>query len=199
MSFHTLVRKAREYYHENGLRDTLQMSYRYTVWRLSGLAFLLKNGSAIRESGTGLKIRGDVDVLGSSEGSMSIGNNVEIAGDFGRSTFFKIGGDLKIADEVFINRGCEIYATTEVVFEYDATVAPGVVVRDSDMHAVDEGEVERAPVKIKRRAWLGTQCIILKGVTVGEDAVVGAGSVVTKDVPPGSIVAGNPAKIIREL
>jgi galactoside O-acetyltransferase len=66
------------------------------------------------------------------------------------------------------------------------------------MHAVDKGEVERGPVEIERGAWLGTQCIVLKGVTVGEEAVVGAGSVVTKDVPPGSVVAGNPAKVIRE-
>jgi galactoside O-acetyltransferase len=59
--------------------------------------------------------------------------------------------------------------------------------------------VIRKPVKIEDKVWIGFNSIILKGVTVGEGAIVGAGSVVTKDVPPYTIVAGNPARIIREL
>lgn len=59
-------------------------------------------------------------------------------------------------------------------------------------------------VKISRlticdKSWIGFNSILLKGITVGEGAIVGAGSVVTKDVPPWTIVAGNPAKIIREI
>jgi acetyltransferase-like isoleucine patch superfamily enzyme len=56
-----------------------------------------------------------------------------------------------------------------------------------------------APILIKRGAWVGARSIILKGVTVGEGAVVGMGSVVTSDVPPRTIVAGNPARVIREI
>lgn len=59
--------------------------------------------------------------------------------------------------------------------------------------------VIRKPVKINNKAWIGFNSIILKGITIGEGAIVGAGSVVTKDVPPYTIVAGNPAKIISEL
>ena len=55
------------------------------------------------------------------------------------------------------------------------------------------------PVRICRKAWIGAGATILPGVTVGENAVVGAGSVVTRDVPPMTIVAGNPAKIIRKI
>ena len=56
-----------------------------------------------------------------------------------------------------------------------------------------------APVTIKTGAWIGAGCIILAGITIGENAVVGAGSVVTKDVEPYTVVAGNPAKLIRKL
>lgn len=59
--------------------------------------------------------------------------------------------------------------------------------------------VKICPVKICNKVWIGFNSIILKGVTIGEGSIVGAGSVVTKDVPPWTIVAGNPARIIREI
>ncbi|MGC8751800.1 DapH/DapD/GlmU-related protein, partial [Hydrotalea sp.] len=58
-------------------------------------------------------------------------------------------------------------------------------------------KVKSSPIKIADKAWIGFNVIILKGVTIGEGAIVGAGSVVTKDVPPYAVVAGNPAKIIK--
>ncbi len=63
----------------------------------------------------------------------------------------------------------------------------------------DWENVKISPIKIYDKVWIGFNAIILKGVTIGEGAVIGAGSVVTKDVPPWTIVAGNPARIIREL
>ena len=59
--------------------------------------------------------------------------------------------------------------------------------------------VKKSPVIIEDKVWIGTRSIILKGVTVGEGAIVGAGSVVTKDVQPWTVVAGNPAQKIKEL
>lgn len=199
MSLGSLARKARHYHRENGTQETLRMSRRYTSWRLQAMRFLLQNRSKIGEVGSALKIRGDVRLRASPEGTVTIGDNVELVGTLGRSTFFKVGGTLEIADEVFINRGCEIYATTDVTLGYDATLAPGIVIRDSDMHAVDSGTVQRGAVKIGPGAWIGTRSIVLKGVTVGKNAVVGAGSVVTRDVPPETVVAGNPAEVVREL
>lgn len=61
---------------------------------------------------------------------------------------------------------------------------------------IDLGDM---PVTIRQDAWIGAHSLVLRGVTIGEGAIVAAGSVVTKDVPPFTIVAGNPAKIVREL
>jgi len=65
--------------------------------------------------------------------------------------------------------------------------------------ALDWDAVGKAPVSIGDKCWIGAKSIILKGVRIGEGAIVGAGSVVTKNVPPWTIVAGNPARVIREL
>lgn len=199
MSLGSLAEKVRHYYRENGTQETLRMSRRYASWRLQAVRFLLRNRGKMGKVGSALKIRGDIRLRASTEGTVTIGDNVELVGTLGRSTFFKVGGTLEIADEVFINRGCEIYATTDVTLGYDATLAPGIVIRDSDMHAVGGGTVQRDAVKIDPGAWIGTRSIVLKGVTVGKNAVVGAGSVVTRDVPPETVVAGNPAEVVREL
>lgn len=98
----------------------------------------------------------------------------------------------------------------------DVMISWGVTITDHNSHSLkfpdraldiqdwargwkDWKKVKAAEVKICDKSWIGFNSIILKGVTVGEGAIVGAGSVVTKDVPPWTIVAGNPAKIIREL
>ncbi|MXR41864.1 acetyltransferase [Halobaculum sp. WSA2] len=175
------------------------MSGRYVLWRLAGARFLWKHKKTITGSREGLKIRGDVRLLDSGAEQVVFGNRVELVGNLGQPTFFKVAGRLTVHDDVFINRGCEIYAATEVVLKEDATLAPGVVIRDSDVHAVGDGAVEKRPVTVGESAWLGTRSIILKGVTIGDNAVVGAGSIVTDDVPPNTVVAGNPAKVVKEL
>ena len=98
----------------------------------------------------------------------------------------------------------------------DVLVSFGVTITDHNSHAIDfenrkedglkwlKGEKDWAlvsirPVAIHSKAWIGMHVIILKGVTVGEGSVVGAGSVVTRDVPAWSVVAGNPARVIRKL
>lgn len=63
----------------------------------------------------------------------------------------------------------------------------------------DWSVVKTAPIHINEKVWIGMNAIILKGVTIGEGAIVGAGSVVTKDVPPWTVVAGNPARVVKKL
>ena len=72
------------------------------------------------------------------------------------------------------------------------------MIRDSDNHTiVRDGYTPTAPIKIGNHVWIGVNCTILKGVTIGDGAIIAAGSVVTKDVPAHSLVGGVPAKVIR--
>jgi acetyltransferase-like isoleucine patch superfamily enzyme len=74
-----------------------------------------------------------------------------------------------------------------------------VQVLDNDFHAITVDGTQqpsKASVVIGDRVWVGTRAVILKGVTIGDGAIVAAGAVVTKDVPPGAIVAGMPAKVV---
>lgn len=116
-----------------------------------------------------------------NNGTIKIGNNVGISNSslFAREC-------IEIEDDVWIGACCRIY--------------------DNDFHSVYYDErmngnvgIKTKKVLIKRGAFIGADCIILKGVTIGEKSVIGAGSVVTKSVPDGEIWAGNPAVYIRRV
>jgi acetyltransferase-like isoleucine patch superfamily enzyme len=77
-----------------------------------------------------------------------------------------------------------------------AAIAKGVVIRDSDSHHIDS-KPSTAPIHIGRHVWIGTNAIVLKGVTIGDGAVVAAGAVVTKNVPARALVGGVPAKVLK--
>ena len=80
----------------------------------------------------------------------------------------------------------------------NAHIAREAVIRDYDGHYIEETAYRTAkPVTIGDNVWIGYRAMILKGVTIGNNSVVAANSVVTKDIPANCIVAGNPAKIIR--
>ncbi len=132
----------------------------------------------------------------------------------GRLVFDRENACISIGKRVFMNG--LLIAAENISIGDDVLIAWGVTIIDHNSHstsfsnrskdAVDwqVGEknwnsVKIASVKISNKVWIGFNCIILKGVTIGEGAVIGAGSVVTKDVPDWHIVAGNPARIIREI
>lgn len=111
-------------------------------------------------------------------------------------------GCINIGDYVLISPGCRISACHEVVIEDSVMMANGVYITDSDWHQMyDRASRAKAvtPVRIRKNAWLGDRCTILKGVTVGENAVVAANAVVTRDVPDNVVVAGNPAMVVKQL
>lgn len=87
----------------------------------------------------------------------------------------------------------------KIVLGDGVVVSENVTFRDSDNHIINqENGVQSAPIIVKNHVWIGLRATILKGVTIGEGAIVAANSVVTKDVPPHSLVAGIPAKVIKE-
>jgi acetyltransferase-like isoleucine patch superfamily enzyme len=121
--------------------------------------------------------------------SIVIGRNTSIG-----NSLIASATQIEIGDDVFISWGCTI-------FDHDSH-ALGWKHRQQDIGGHDEKDwthVAIEPVQIGNKSWIGINAIILKGVQVGEGAVVAAGSVVTKRVPPWTIVAGNPAKAIREI
>lgn len=120
--------------------------------------------------------------------------------------FLKCVGDdpsLVIGDFVFIGAGAEIDVAQVVAIGAHTLIAPGVFITDhahnkSRGQRLDEQGIQSAPVRIGSDVWLGARSIVLAGVTIGDGAIVGAGAVVTKDVPPYAIMAGVPARQIGE-
>lgn len=99
----------------------------------------------------------------------------------------------------FINSDVKIRCFESITIGEGAKIAHDVTIMDGDGHTVEyEGYIGKKPIVIGNHVWIGTKSIILKGVTIGEGAIVAAGSVVTRDVPAHSIVAGNPAKVLKE-
>ncbi len=111
------------------------------------------------------------------------------------------GGSLEIGDNVFINYGSSLVSTKRVRVGNDCLIGTHVQVMDSDFHRVEDKSWDPSgqPIVLEDRVWLGNRSIVLKGVTIGHDAVVAAGSVVTRDVPPRTVVAGVPARVVREF
>ncbi|QRR00724.1 DapH/DapD/GlmU-related protein [Dyadobacter sandarakinus] len=106
-----------------------------------------------------------------------------------------------LGKNVFINHACSFLDLGGILIEDDVQIGPRVNIT-SENHPLDPGDRKALilkPVVIKRNAWIGAGATILPGVTVGENAVVAAGAVVSRDVPAGAVVAGVPAKVVKQL
>ena len=133
-------------------------------------------------------------------GQISIGERVHI----GESNFISIDS-IEIGNDVTIAWGCLFYdhnshsvnwneRAEDTLREIEDIKLYGNPIKNKDWSVV-----KHKPIIIKDKVWIGADCKILKGVTIGEGAVIGAGSVVTQDIKAWTVAAGNPAKIIREI
>lgn len=95
--------------------------------------------------------------------------------------------------------GTVIGCFKEIILEDNVRCGANTLITDSDWHQDDPRSGKPRPIKICKNVWLGEGVKVLKGVTIGENSVIGAGSIVTKDIPANVIAAGNPAKIINKL
>ena len=95
-------------------------------------------------------------------------------------------------------------STSRVVIGNDCLIGDSVAIYDADFHNLSperrrDQQFPTAPIILGNNIWIGSRAMILKGVTVGDHSVIGAMSIVTKSIPPRTLVAGNPARIVREL
>jgi len=117
--------------------------------------------------------------------------------------FFTTGGtDISVGRNVFINQNCTFYDLGGLDIADDVMIGPNVSLITSG-HPIEPAQrracVIAKPIVIERNVWIAAGAIVIGGVTIGENSVVAAGSVVTRDVPPNSLVGGNPARVIRSI
>lgn len=109
-------------------------------------------------------------------------------------------GSLEVGPDTFINQGVRISCSRRISIGTGCLIGDDSVILDNDYHALPgEEEPTSAPVTIGDHVWIATRVIVLRGVTIGDSSVIGAGSVVTKDIPPFSLAVGVPARVIRKV
>jgi acetyltransferase-like isoleucine patch superfamily enzyme len=144
------------------------------------------------EVGEATRVEGRL-VTRTGRSRIRIGSNVFV----GRRTVIEAFASIEIGDESLVSYECIIADSSPHSLRYEE--------RRRDIARWQEGArwempgAEVAPIRIGRGVWVGARVIILAGVSIGDECVVGAGSVVTKDVPAGTLVAGNPARVVRRL
>jgi acetyltransferase-like isoleucine patch superfamily enzyme len=118
----------------------------------------------------------------------------------GASIYVAPNAKLTLHGNAFLNTNSTLNCFCSIELGDGVAISDNVEIQDSDNHFIN-GEKDKmsAPIKIENNVWIGKNAIILKGVTIGQCAVIGAGAVVTKDIPPNSVVAGNPAKVIKNI
>ncbi|WP_147916389.1 DapH/DapD/GlmU-related protein [Ruania zhangjianzhongii] len=111
------------------------------------------------------------------------------------------GKNITLGKRVFINAGCKFQDQGGIVIGDDCLIGHNTVVAtlNHDLSPDRRADMHPARVVIGRNVWIGSNATILPGVTIGPDAVVGAGSLVTKDVPAATVVVGSPARVVRTL
>lgn len=151
-----------------------------------------------------------------------IGENSMIGCSF---IFESDSGEIEIGSNTFINNATNLISRKKIKIGHNVTIAWGCTIYDHNSHSLDykerENDIKRQnldyrnghdfyyskdwntvkskPITIEDNVWIGFECVILSGVTIGEGAIVGARSVVRNDVEPWTVVAGNPAVVIKRL
>ena len=111
-------------------------------------------------------------------------------------------GELKIGKYCLITPGVRIMAAESIEIGDACMFAHGAYISDADWHGIyDRSEPvgNTKPIILKDNVWIGDSAIICKGVTIGENSIIGAGAVVTKNIPANVVAAGNPAKVVKNL
>jgi acetyltransferase-like isoleucine patch superfamily enzyme len=184
------------------------MNIDYLIKRMIGRATCRLEQDAVLGSRARIKnARGDTDKI-------VVGRHSRILGEL---FTFAHGGEIKIGEWCYIGEGSRIWSAALIEIGDRVLISHSANIFDSLTHPLqaaarheqvrqifEQGHplkvtLDESPIKICNDAWIGAGAMVLRGVTVGEGGIVAAGAVVTKNVPPYSIVAGNPAVVVREL
>ena len=179
-----------------------------SIWRLA--CFSIRGlGGRIRQEG---RLRLKVPLVCDGEGHVQIGSAVSVgyhlAAKFGNGAVrLQARGHharIMVGSGTQFSNNVEVFAEHSVTIGARCLIGDGVLIMDSDFHDLSAegrqgGAAATSPVVLEDNVFVGSRVIILKGVTIGKDTVIGAGSVVVKSIPGGVIAAGNPAKVIRTL
>ena len=165
--------------------------------------------------GKNICIRGNIFIKNNTnrQGAISIGKNVVINSSIRANPvsgirtklYAMINGSIDIGNNVGLSN-CTIISNNKIIIEDNVLVGAGTIIIDTDFHSsIYKERIEhiliendQSSIKICEGAFVGANCIILKGVIIGKESVIGAGSVVTKTIPDNEIWAGNPARFIRK-
>lgn len=177
----------------------------YALWSIPMTIYMRLNGiktKGIVYSGGWLfasRAKGSVMSIGRNCRYMnwSLGNLIGINHRCILSTYSK-RAKLIIGDRCSFS-GVSIWCHDSITLGNDVRVGANCIIMDSDQHTDDPRAGKNKRIIIEDRVWLGGNVIVLKGVTIGENALIGAGSIVTKSIPANVIAAGNPCKVIRQL
>ncbi len=141
-------------------------------------------------------------------GPISIGSHVTLLGCPDKRTRLTVWSEEKdidgicIGDHVLISPGVRISAANSISIADSCMLASHSYITDSDWHGIYDRSLPpstRSKVVLEENVWIGDSAIVCKGVTIGTNAVIGAGAVVTSDVPANTVAAGNPARVVRQL
>lgn len=158
----------------------------------------------------GRKLRGNRCII-VNRGKVELGNNVFL-NSYPDGELYKTGllahltsSLIKIGDNCSLN-GTVIHSRNTVTIGDNCMFGPGVVILDNDSHNISidpvvrrTGKIAESPVVIGNNVWIGMHSIIMKGVHIGDNSIIAAGSVVTKDVPSNQLFGGNPASFLKKL
>jgi acetyltransferase-like isoleucine patch superfamily enzyme len=175
-------------------------------WSLSRLGSIRAVLNARRQLGRQGKVAQTVRVYGkvrcTAYGELIIGERTRL---FGTIVPIELAAGprakLAIGQRCSINYGVSIGATTSIQIRNDCYIGQYSIINDSDYHGIEDRKARPLadPVVLGDRVWLGARVIVLRGVHIGDDAVIGAGSVVLKDVPPRTVSLGHPARVVRQF
>lgn len=173
------------------------------VWG-NGRAVVNAHWSLRRADDVGVRVRVRGRPSVANRGRMVIGQRVQLVSTIATLELVsEPGGLLEIGERTLVNFGCSLVATELVRIGARCHIGPYTMLLDNAFHRVEpERRLERPPSRpiiVEDNVWIGARSFIMPGVRVGKDSCIGAGSVVTADVPPRTLVAGVPAKIIRTL